>query len=48
VSPILTWWLGAQTHAGENIGDTPTHVVLVELKGEAGAPTASPNPGRSD
>jgi hypothetical protein len=25
-------WLGDQTHSGENIGDTPTHVVFVELK----------------
>jgi quercetin dioxygenase-like cupin family protein len=25
-------WLDAQTHSGENIGDTPTHVVFVELK----------------
>ncbi len=29
-------WLDAQSHSGENIGDTPTHVVFVELKdGEA-------------
>lgn len=27
-----THWLPAQEHAGENIGDTPTHVVFVELK----------------
>jgi quercetin dioxygenase-like cupin family protein len=26
-------WLPAQQHAGENIGDTPTHAVFVELKG---------------
>ena len=26
-------WLAAQTHAGENIGDTETHVIFVELKG---------------
>ncbi|PVG83260.1 cytoplasmic protein [Nocardioides gansuensis] len=26
-------WLPAQRHHGENIGDTPTHVVFVELKG---------------
>lgn len=26
-------WLDAQTHVGENIGDTPTHVLFVELKG---------------
>jgi quercetin dioxygenase-like cupin family protein len=25
-------WLPAQTHAGENIGDRPTHVFFVELK----------------
>src|SRR4051794_33273859 len=25
-------WLSAQEHAGENIGETATHVVFVELK----------------
>ncbi len=25
-------WLGAQTHSGENIGTTETHVIFVELK----------------
>ena len=25
-------WLPAQLHHGENIGETPTHVVFVELK----------------
>ena len=25
-------WLDAQTHSGENIGSTPTHVFFVELK----------------
>ena len=29
-------WLPAQTHAGENTGTTPTHVLFVELK-ETGA-----------
>lgn len=29
-------WLGAQTHTGENIGTTATHVVFVQLK-EPGA-----------
>src|SRR4051794_4636002 len=29
-------WLPAQKHAGENIGNTPTHVLFVELK--EGAP----------
>ena len=33
-------WLGAQTHSGENIGDTPTHVLFVELK-DAGATAES-------
>jgi hypothetical protein len=26
-------WLSAQEHYGENIGDTPTHAIFVELKG---------------
>ena len=33
-------WLPAQRHAGENTGNTPTHNILVELKGVA-AGTAS-------
>ncbi|MEU3465910.1 cytoplasmic protein [Streptomyces sp. NPDC006733] len=32
-------WLGAQEHAGENIGGTETHVIFVELKEPA--PTAA-------
>ena len=28
----LTGWLPAQEHSGENIGDTETHVLFVELK----------------
>jgi hypothetical protein len=28
----LVRWLSAQEHAGENIGDTETHVIFVELK----------------
>ena len=34
-------WLSAQTHSGENIGATPTHVLFVELK----AQTASAGDG---
>ena len=30
-------WLPAQVHAGENIGDTSTHVLFVELKGAGGS-----------
>lgn len=28
-------WLPAQIHSGANIGDTPTHTILVELKKSA-------------
>lgn len=31
-------WLDAQTHSGENIGATPTHVLFVELKEPVRAP----------
>ncbi len=31
-------WLPAQEHYGENIGDTPTHVIFVELKDGADDP----------
>ncbi|SDF17678.1 hypothetical protein SAMN05660662_1198 [Blastococcus aurantiacus] len=35
----LTAWLPAQEHSGENIGETETHVLFVELKdGAARAP----------
>ncbi len=30
--PGEVMWSEAQTHIGENVGTTPTHVVLVELK----------------
>ena len=33
-----TGWLPAQQHSALNIGDTPTHVIFVELKGSAAAP----------
>lgn len=26
-------WIPAQRHAGENTGETPTHTILIELKG---------------
>jgi quercetin dioxygenase-like cupin family protein len=32
-------WSEAQTHIGENIGQTPTHVVIVEVKSQAGSCT---------
>jgi hypothetical protein len=36
-------WLPAQRHSGENIGDTPTHVIFVELKdGTTDATDAQP------
>jgi len=33
----MTRWLDAQTHSGENIGESETHVLFVELKGSAPA-----------
>jgi beta-alanine degradation protein BauB len=36
-------WLDAQSHSGENIGDSPSHVVFVELK-EPGSAGASDRP----
>ena len=32
MEPGRAYWLPAQTHAGENTGSTPTHVLFVELK----------------
>jgi beta-alanine degradation protein BauB len=32
----VTGWLPAQRHAGENIGNTDTHVLFVELKEGSG------------
>jgi quercetin dioxygenase-like cupin family protein len=32
----MAGWLPAQEHHGENIGDSPTHVLFVELKDGAG------------
>jgi len=43
LSAGTTNWLPAQQHHGENTGDTPTHVLFVELKG--GAAAASPDGG---
>ena len=34
-------WLDAQVHSGENIGDTPTHVLFVELKDERSSAVGS-------
>ena len=36
-------WLPAQEHHGENIGDTPTHVLFVELREPAPEAAASPH-----
>jgi hypothetical protein len=33
MKPGQVHWLPAQSHVGENIGTTDTHVVFVELKG---------------
>lgn len=34
-------WIPAQRHAGENTGATPTHTILVELKGAAAGKISS-------
>ena len=34
----LATWLPAQEHSGENIGDSPTHTIFVELKEPAWRP----------
>ena len=34
----LAAWLPAQQHSGENIGDTPSHSIFVELKDPAVTP----------
>jgi quercetin dioxygenase-like cupin family protein len=38
-------WLDAQTHSGENIGESPTHVFFVELKEAPTAPVENPRLG---
>jgi hypothetical protein len=40
----ITGWLPAQQHHGENTGDTPTHVLFVELKDGATADGAALGP----
>jgi hypothetical protein len=46
-------WLPAQSHSGTNIGTTPTHTILVELKHSLQSPPGSgvvgpTSPGRGD
>jgi quercetin dioxygenase-like cupin family protein len=44
----LATWLPAQQHSGENIGDTGTHTIFVELKEPGGAaPAGDPGLGPS-
>jgi hypothetical protein len=45
MSAGTTGWLPAQRHAGENIGDTDTHVLFVELKQPAGLAASSASLG---
>jgi hypothetical protein len=33
---------GGETHIGENVGQTPTRVIIVELKAAARRPSAGP------
>jgi hypothetical protein len=41
-------WVGAQEHAGENIGDTETVSIFIELKEPAPGPAAAPALGPSE
>lgn len=34
----VTAWLSAQRHSGHNVGDSPTHVIFVELKEQRPGP----------
>lgn len=43
MEPGRAHWLPAQTHAGENIGTTPTHVLFIEIKD--GGTTGPTHPG---
>ncbi|WP_346957888.1 cytoplasmic protein [uncultured Arthrobacter sp.] len=40
----LARWLPAQSHSGENTGDTETHTIFVELKEPAPEPKAGDEP----
>ena len=40
----LVGWLPAQEHSGENIGDTETRVIFVELKEPAPGGPSAPAP----
>ena len=42
MEPGQALWLPAQTHAGENTGATPTHVLFIELKEGSGAGSPLP------
>lgn len=47
LDPHEVRWLDAQVHSGENVGDSPTHAIFVELKepgGTEGAGAARPGP----
>jgi hypothetical protein len=41
-------WLSAQEHYGENIGDSPTHTLFVELKEPAPEPAGEAALGPAD
>lgn len=45
LQPGVVRWLAAQEHVGENIGDSETHVIFVELKDRAGGSAELPAPG---
>lgn len=42
--PGVARWLGEQSHSGENIGSTETHVIFIELKEPPSDPSEGPAP----
>ena len=48
LSSGLVRWLPAQEHAGENIGDTGSHAIFIELKEPGPAPRGAPALGPED
>jgi quercetin dioxygenase-like cupin family protein len=41
LAPGQVRWLDAQVHSGENIGESPTHVLFIELKDGGGTTAAN-------
>jgi len=42
-----TRWMPAQSHAGENIGDTETRAIFIEFKQPTSVPLGKPEPPKT-